>query len=116
MSLLHRATKLEALAESHVIKKDWAAFREWLRTLSREEAFEFLDFCLPTMVANHWAPPYRVLPSQMTRDERTAYHEAFTKMIAERKEFGHSMSDNRIIMDMWRRFVQRGQKRADESR
>lgn len=109
VSLLQRTARLESLARSEAVRRESAAFRQWLRALSREEGLEFLDFCLPTLVANNSAPPYRVLPSQMTRDEKAMYHEAFMKMIAERKERGDVdlMFEHQSNMDIWRRFVQR---------
>ncbi len=109
MSLLKRAAKLEVLAVSETIRREGTAFRQWLHELSREEGLVFLDFCLPTLVANNAAPPYRVLPSQMTPDERAAYREALLTWTAERKERGEvdPIAEHRIGMDVWRRFVQR---------
>jgi hypothetical protein len=109
MSLLRRAERLESLAVSETIRREGTAFRQWLHELSREEALVFLDFCLPTLVANNAAPIYRVLPSEMTRDERSAYREALLRWSAERKERGEvgHMAEHRMAMDVWRRFVQR---------
>jgi hypothetical protein len=109
MSLLRRAARLESLAVSETIRREGAAFRQWLRELSREEGLVFLDFCLPTLVAHNAAPPYMVLPSQMTSKERAAYGEALLKWTAERKERGEVdlVAEHRMSMDVWRRFVQR---------
>jgi hypothetical protein len=109
MSLLQRATKLEALAESHVSKREWIAFRDWLNSLPREEAVAFLEFSLPTFVEMGIAPAYRVLPSQMSVSEKRDYAEAMHKRVEEHKarRGRQSLSEHRAIMDLWRRFVQR---------
>jgi hypothetical protein len=117
MSLLQRATKLEVLAENHVSKREWIAFREWLEGLPREEALAFMEFSLPTLLEMGIVPVYRNLPSQMSVRERREYAEAIHKMLKEHKTpRGHqAMSDHHAIMDLWRRFVQR-RSAADESR
>jgi hypothetical protein len=109
VSLAQRAIRLEALAETHATKREWAALWEWVRGLSREEGLAFLEFCLPTFVELGIAPPYPVLPSEMPVGQRREYADAFQKMIAGYKLPGahESMSDLRMILDLWRRFVQR---------
>ena len=117
MSLSQRATKLEALAQSHAIRRERDAFKEWLHGLTREEGIAFTEFCLPTLVEMGVAPTYSVLPSKMPVKERREYAEEWQRMIAGFKK--HLASDevasHRTIMDLWRRFVQRTSA-ADKSR
>jgi hypothetical protein len=111
MSLLQRTIKLEAeaLAHSDAIRQQWEAFWEWLRGLPRKEALAFTEFSLPTFVELGMAPPYRILPSQMSVKERQEYADDWQKKSAElKRQSGRDlMAEHRAVIDLWRRFVQR---------
>jgi hypothetical protein len=109
MNLLQRTARLEALAVSETRKRESAAFKDWIRGLTREEGLAFLEFCLPTLVKMGIAPTYTVLPTKLPAKERREYAEAFQNLIAEHKAQSacDSMDQHRMIMDLWRRFVQR---------
>lgn len=108
MNLVHRTTKLEELAQSHAIRREWDSFWAWLRGLSREEGIAFTEFCLPTFVELGIAPAYTVLPSQMSIEERRAYAEEWERMIVGfgRGSANEEMFNHRTVIDLWRRFVQ----------
>jgi hypothetical protein len=107
MSLLKRAERLEDLAALATIRQESAAFWQWLRGLPHEEIMAFIEFCLPTLVEHHAAPPYTVLPSQMSPEERAAYGDAFVETTRERKKRGEENPEyeRQVLTGLWHRFT-----------